>query len=332
MTEQLKNDILRKLYEKLPTEALREVSTAIDLSLARYDVTMKEMHLALPSAEGHELVKTYVASKAVEGLSINGLNNTRYALDAFFDAVMMPPERVKTNDIRLYLFTYKQTRGVSDRSMDKIRQRINSFFQWALEEGYIEKNPCGQIKRIKHEEKPRRALSQIELERMRAACKNDRERMVLELLYSTGCRASEIVGIRVADINRQTNEVLVLGKGKKYRTVYLNAKAQMAISVYLENRKQCSEYLICATRSPYGPVNYSSIEKIIRKIAKRAGFENGEVTPHILRHTFATTMLQNGGKVQSVQKALGHSNISTTMIYAEVDNRQVREEIRRTVI
>lgn len=329
MKQQLKNDVLRRLADKLSVEDLREVELAISLSLVKYDVTEAETAIALRSAEGHELVKTYAASKIVEGHSRGTIENKVYALRAFFDAVLLPPSQVRPEDIRLYLFNYKEQRGVSDRSLDKVRQNLNAFFVWCLEEGYVEKNPCAPIKKIKFVEEPRTSMDAMELEKLRGAANTPFEKMIVEFLFSTGCRVAEAVNVKVDDINFKDDEIIVLGKGKKKRAVYMNAKTHLAVESYLAGRKFESEYLFTAQRAPFDKLKESAIRKRVVKIGRRAGLE---ITPHILRHTCATMMLQNGAPVTSVQKVLGHSQISTTMIYAEVDNTQVKADHRKSVI
>ena len=162
-------------------------------------------------------------------------------------------------------------------------------------------------------------MTQIDLEYIRAACRTKQELTIVELLYSTGCRVSDLSGIKRSDVNWEKREITVFGKGGRYRTVYLNAKAIVALKTYMNTRKDDDEHLIVTTRSPHHGVGRSGLELIIHNIASRVTNKvSVPVTPHVFRHTTATAALQNGMAVQNVQLMLGHRNISTTMVYAEV--------------
>lgn len=209
---------------------------------------------------------------------------------------------------------------------------ISGFFQWAQDEEYIQKNPAKSINQIKYESKPRQALSQIELEYIRRSCKTLRESAMIEVLYSTGCRVSELSGLKISDVDFTEKKVHLFGKGKKHRFSYLNAKAEVALKEYLESRKDSCEYLFVTERKPIKNLNKEAIEKIVRNISKRTFGEEKKVTPHIFRHTTATTAMKNGMPIQSIQLMLGHSKIDTTMIYAHTDESMVKYEHEKSVI
>jgi integrase/recombinase XerD len=186
------------------------------------------------------------------------------------------------------------------------------------------------VKPIRYEKKQRRSLTREELEKMRRACRTNQERAVLDVLYSTGCRASELIGIRIEDIDFSEREVLVLGKGKKYRKVQLNAAAILSIRAYLADRDDGDPHLIVSTHAPHDAISRESLGKIVKRVAERAGIRG--VSPHILRHTFATLAMQSGMAVQNVQRSLGHEQIGTTMIYAEINDAEVKAQHERCVV
>ena len=191
-------------------------------------------------------------------------------LKTFINSTLKPIKDIQPNDIRAYLFNYQRDRGISNRSLDFLRTIICTFFKWCSTEGYIPTNPAANIRPIKYTRKPRKALSQIELERVRRACHTERDLCIVETLYSTGCRVSELCNIRLSDIDWQNHEIVVLGKGNKYRTVYINAKAEIAMKAYLGVRKHSSEWLVCNDRGG-GQMTPANIQRIFSKIEEETG-------------------------------------------------------------
>jgi len=155
-----------------------------------------------------------------------------------------------------------------------------------------------------------------------------RDKAILELLFSTGLRVSELCALN-ADIDLKKDEMSVRGKGDKNRVVFLSDSAKEAIKKYLSARKDMGEALFVSvgkntTDKESKRLTPRSIERIVKHYAITAGITK-KVTPHIIRHSFATDLLQNGADLRSVQMMLGHSNISTTQIYTHLTDRHLRE-------
>jgi len=159
-----------------------------------------------------------------------------------------------------------------------------------------------------------------------------RDKAILQTLFSTGLRVSELTNLNVEDINLERGEFMVRGKGDKERIVFLSDNAKDAISDYLKNRKDDFAPLYIHygglndedEKGEYMRLTPRSIQRIIKKYTKLAGIVK-DVTPHVLRHSFATDLLINGADIRSVQDMLGHSSITTTQIYTHVTNKQLRE-------
>lgn len=271
--------------------------------------------------------------KKLEGLSDGTLYNYRLHLHRFFLETQKSPENITPNDIRVFLYCYQEQRKISNRSLDKYREIICNFFEWAYNEDYLEKNVAKALKPIKYEIKPRKALNQIELEYLRKSCFTLKEKAIIEFLYSTDCRVSELADLKKCDINFDTKTVHILGKGKKHRISFMNAKCIVTLREYLASRDDTNEYLFVSDRKPHNRIHKAGVEKIVRNISNRAIISTGKhVTPHTLRHTTATTAMQNGMPVEDISKLLGHSQISTTMIYAETSFENIQNEHKRYVI
>ena len=160
-----------------------------------------------------------------------------------------------------------------------------------------------------------------------------RDRAILELLFSTGLRVSELANLKTEAINLKRDEFTVRGKGDKPRVVFLSNQARLAISKYLAERMDQSPYLFVshdrAARAREGakeekPLTPRSVQRMVEKYSRAAGLTK-HVTPHTLRHSYATDLLMNGADIRSVQAMLGHASINTTQIYTHVTNRQLRD-------
>lgn len=259
MYEQFRNDFLAS-NSNLSKEELNRMLEALDKISNNYDFERKQ-EIKSDSCTLPESVEMYLTCKKISGLFENTIKNYRITLNTFFKTVQKAPSEIVANDIRFFLYNYQKERNVSSRSLDKYREYIVRFFSWAVEEGYINTNPGKNISSIKHEEPPRVALTQIELEYLRNSCKTLREKAILKFLYSTGCRVSEMSAVKKKDINWLDNSVRLFGKGKKHRLSFINAKAEVAIKNYLNSRKDDSEFLFVSERAPHGQLSKDAYEK-----------------------------------------------------------------------
>jgi len=192
-------------------------------------------------------------------------------------------------------------------------------------EELIPKNPMTRIKSFKINKKDaRHPLTLEELEKLRNACKTYREKAIVEFFFSSGCRISEAIQIDVNSLDMTHRCADVIGKGNKPRTLYFSIRARLMIEEYLKERKGGTA-LFCCGRKPYARLGKRSIEKILQQLGERAGIVR-RVHPHVLRHTFATHMLNSGMDITVIQKLLGHSSVGTTEIYAEINQDGVRRE------
>jgi site-specific recombinase XerD len=179
-------------------------------------------------------------------------------------------------------------------------------------------------------------ISDSELARLLAAPsgsdeKSLRDKAILELFFSTGLRVSELASLNIDSVDLKKDEFSVRGKGEKIRPVFLSTAAKEAIMAYLKKRKDLGEALFSGlspatskTQAAGGRLTTRSIERMIKHYAAKAGITR-KVTPHTLRHSFATDLLANGADLRAVQMMLGHSNISTTQIYTHITNKGLRD-------
>lgn len=176
--------------------------------------------------------------------------------------------------------------------------------------------------------KVREPLDDMELEMVRSACVTPREKALFEVLYASGDRVSEVEKMNYSDINQKNWSIVILGKGNKERTIFLNAKAVLAIRRYMETRNDSNPALFVSQRRPYGRLGTQSIEEEIREIGKRSGIGR-RVSPHLMRHTYATNLLYYGAPIEEVSKLLGHSKLRTTQIYTKINTAELEHTYRK---
>lgn len=332
--ENFANEFISKLDGKISDEALRTVLQELQVFASNYDINQRETHVVPYQSNVPDCYRVYMVAKKIEGMSPESMKTYNFYLTDFFEHINRPFEQVTTNDIRIYLYETQKRTGISNRTLDGKRLVINTFMDWCWKEGYIPNNPCASIKPIKFEEKPREPLSNMELEIVRDACENYRDKAMIELFYSTGCRLSEMVNLKISDIDFTSKEVHLFGKGSKHRTSYLNAKAEYMLKKYFELERpkdSISDSVFVIFRKPYNGMHKESIYARIKAIQKRSGIERS-LFPHLLRHTMATDALNRGMNVAEVKEILGHEKLDTTMIYAKISHDSVKFNHRRYIV
>ena len=329
--ENFAKEFVVKLDGKISDDEMLTVLRELEIFAGEYEIKRRETAIASYEQVLPDCYKAYIVSKKIEGRSQETLKLYDMYLKDFLLYINKPLETITANDIRAYLFKYQREHYISNRTMDGHRLIINAFFQWCVDENYIYKNPCKQIRPIKYTEKPRVPLTGVEMELLRDACKTYREKAIIETLYSTGCRVSELISLKKDDVDFRKGEVFLFGKGAKYRTSYINAKAEVALKKYLFSRNDSNAALFVSERKPYQALKKTSVENIVRKIGERSGIGRS-IYPHLIRHTTATDALERGMNVVEVQKILGHEKLDTTMIYAKVCQDNVKYNHKRYIV
>ena len=310
----------------LPADRLAEVLRAVDVTLCDFEISRKQMAL-ITCAGTPDIVKYYLASKAIARRSSGTLKQYRYKLMHFFDCVRKPYSEITANDIRMYLYRFRIEHNASDCYVDGVRVTLSGFFSWLCENEYISRNPVLKVEPIKHEKKRREPLSSLDLEVLRWKAADVREKALIDFFFSTGCRVSECADVRLSDIDWQLRAVRIRhGKGNKARTVYFNAEAEVSMREYLKTRTDNTDALFVSCRAPHQQLKAHALENIVKKTAKRAGLR---VFPHKLRHTFATSGLRGGMPLEKLQALLGHEDPRTTLIYAKLNQQDLRLEHQR---
>lgn len=324
--ETFRNELASRLLDSLPQDQVKSVLAVLDSAIQDYDITRKPVAL-VPASGIPEVVKYFLASKAVENLSRGTLKIYGLRLEDFFRRIRKPFSDVRANDIRLYLYWYKSEKHASDGYLDNIRRILSVFFSWLVANEYLVRNPCASVECIKHQVPERIPLTPYELEELRWVCRTVREKALVDLLYSSGIRASECSAVNLSDIDWKARSIVIRhGKGDKRRVVYFNAESELSLRKYLETRQDDCEALFVTIRSPHHRLGIRSIETEIGKIGRRC---EHHVFPHKLRHTFATSGLRGGMPLDKLQALMGHAKPETTLIYAKQDQTDLQREHSR---
>lgn len=273
----------------------------------------------------------YLTAKSIDGLSPRTLANYQSNLDLFASRITKSTAKINTDDIRGYIQWLSKVRGLADTSLQTHINSLRAFFGWLVIEEKIRKNPMSKIHSLKIDKRnARQALSAEELERLRDACEDYREKALVEFLASTGCRLSEIAGLSFDDLNFANRSVMVHGKGDKDRVVYFSVRSSLMLQEYQQTRKG-GEGLFVSSKTPYQPLKPRAIQRIIQEISERAGLTS-RVHPHLLRHTFATQAINSGMDVTALQKLLGHEDLTTTQIYAKMNEDVIKHQYNKFMI
>lgn len=207
---------------------------------------------------------------------------------------------------------------------------LRTFYNYLLNKNIVDTNLFNSIRNPKLEKKLPNYLSYEELAKILDNIDIStkiglRNRLLVEMFYATGCRVSEMINIKVSDINKSNNSIRIMGKGKKMRIVYFGEYARDYLDRYLPLID--TDYLF--TQESRDKLSIHDVEYIISDLVKNLALKT-HVTPHTLRHTFATHLLNNGADIKTVQELLGHSSLNTTGIYTHVSNERIKEVYRKT--
>lgn len=280
-----------------------------------------------------EFCKIYLVSEF-----LNYIRNKNYSLNTiisyindlyyFHEFVKMDFDKVKYDDIRDYL-EYLNLKKEKSTSVSRKISSLKSFYKFLYKNDYMDKKdyPLVKVTYPKKEKKlPKFLYYNDLLEIINESSKDKdgvRDRLIIEMLYATGVRVSELVNIKLNDIDFNNKRIIVCGKGNKERIVYYGYYAEEVLNKYLKTHvRKNNNYLFLNSKGEQ--ITDGGIRYIIDNIMKKLSIKT-HVTPHVLRHTFATDMLNNGCDIKVVQELLGHSSLKATEIYTHVTNEHLKE-------
>lgn len=327
MKEKLITEILNEMSLVLEEGSLTILKETLYLKLHDYVIQKASTELKAINESWMRWLQEFLVRKATEGKSEGTIGQYKIHLQMLLSYLNKDIKDITDDDLFCYLIVYKRLRGVSNGYLDHMRLVFKSFFGWLQKKKYITINPAVGLEPIKAEKKIKKPFTGEELEQIRKNCQLERDLAIVELLYSTAIRVSELTGLNRSEINFIGRDIVVFGKGSKEREVYLNAKAFVHLKEYLQSRDDDNEALFVSCRFPHKRLTVSGIEEILRKVGLRANVEN--VHPHRFRRTSATDLLRAGMPIEEVKEYLGHEKLDTTMIYCTVSRDNVRNSHKR---
>lgn len=337
MLEKILMEICQIMGECLDRDQMEKLKNTLFISFR--GKTISEEKCEIIQAEADEdiyLMKIFKASKLVSGRTDGTLKQYMSELRCCRTAIGKRFKDITTMDLRWYFGMLKEQRGNKMTTIQNKMHYLNSFYQFLLNEGIITSNPLSRIEAPKVGKEFKKPFSHEEMEAIRNGCTNARDRALVEFLYSTGLRVSELVSLNVGDINMEMREFVVKGKGNKERIVYFSPTAHFYLKDYLNWRKKregISDYdlkrkpLFSHVKRSYDRISKTGVEVICRKLGISCGV--GNVHPHRFRRTFATNMAARGMKLQEIAKLMGHCKLETTMIYCEIVQNGIKNSYQK---
>ena len=259
------------------------------------------------------------------------IENYNRDLNKFFkflnDYKIKDIKKITKETVRLY-FLKQKNNNISNRTLGRYYSSLNSFFLYSIEHEYIGVNPLKFIDYPKYTKKIPEYIYDYQLEKLLNEKTSEnveielRNKLIIHLLLDTGVRVSQLVNIKVRDIDVEERIIKVFGKGSKERFVFFTSKTKELLINYFIKRKEkaITDNLLINYKGE--KLTERSVQKIIKLVGEKIGLD---IHPHLLRHTFATDLLNKGADIRMIQELLGHENLDTTQIYTHVSNSRVKE-------
>lgn len=319
-------EVLRRMQAVLQENQMRELKNALNIVFAGCEL-VEETTIQVIERSWMTDLEDFLMSKVLEGKSPETVQRYRYELKRLLSYINKAVTDVTAGDISGYMRAYKRLRQVSNQTLQNVRAVYSSFFSWLRDRNRIRENPITLVENIKTEKVLKKPYTDEEREMLLRNCKTLRDKAMLEFLYSTAVRVSELARLNREDIRFTNKDLVVFGKGAKERRVYINDRTNMYLREYLQSRTDAEAALFVSVKSPHERLTKAGIEDIIRRIGNRAQVEKAH--PHRFRRTAATNALNRGMPVQEVAELLGHANLQTTMRYCTVSQDSVQYHHRK---
>lgn len=316
--------VLQRMSGLLDQNQMQALKMALAISLDGMEIRKEQTELSTDVTDNWEYSRKFLQAMVVAGKSQGTIVQYQMHIRMLFDDVRKPIFEMTDDDLMLHLARQKYQRNLSNRYLNLKRIVFRSFFGWLRRKKYIGENPAELLDQIKYDETIKKPYSDEEREKIRCSCRRERDLALVDVLYSTAARVSEIAALNRADIDFVENGCIVHGKGGKERPVYLNATAAYHLQMYLQGRTDHNPALFVGSSRPYNRLTKNGIEAILQRLGKSAGVDH--VHPHRYRRTALTNAANRGMPLQDVQILAGHASPNTTMIYCTVDKSKVKAE------
>ena len=312
-------------------EQLEHLSNVLYVNFHGKELQEQCTDLADTGVDGDEAkIRMFVASKRAVNRETNTLKQYTREIYRMLDFLGKRIEDITGMDLRYYYGVMRERRGIKMSTMQTRLHYLSSFWDFLTTEELVRTNPVKKVGVLKLEKTIKKPFSAAEMEALRTGCDELRDRALVEFLYSTGVRVSELVHLNVGDIEMGKQELIVYGKGSKERKTYLTDSAKFFLKRYLQTRRQdnlAAQPLFVTLDAPHDRLSVAGVQYMLRNLGRRTGVNN--VHPHRFRRTIATDLLNRGMPIEQVKEFLGHEKLDTTMIYCTVREENVQASHRK---
>ena len=327
------SDIAFKIKTRMQDSLLPEQMKKLEVVLS--ELLGEEKHTSDPTKENDIIIQQFLSAKRIEGCSKRTEQYYSTTLLFFVASMRCNICTVDTNSIREYLINYQKINNCSNVTLDNVRRILSSFYNWLEEENFIIKSPMRRIHKIKSPSVIKPAFSDEQIEVIRKSVSQDKRNIaIIDMFLSSGIRVSELIGLNLSSIDLDKRTCIVFGKGSKQRETYFDVRTKIELENYIKSRKDDNDALFITSRKngkskTYKRLTVNSVEKMIRLIGAKTKIE--KVHPHRFRRTMATKAIDKGMPIEHVQVLLGHAKIDTTLLYANVQQSNVRHSHQKFV-
>mgnify|MGYP005632099489 CR=1 FL=1 len=263
-----------------------------------------------------EVINSFSTFLELKGYSSETIKQYCYDIKLFLRHTGKKPWEIEKGDIMSFLVHLKKEHNYRNTTLYRKLACLKTFYSFLVDNGYVSENVIDKIDRPKLPKRLPTALTKEEVEKLLKAAENERDKIIVRALYSTGVRVSELCNLKWDDINLDSGEVRVRGKGNKERIVLMDAETLNLLKEYKEKHP---------SKEKVFPISPRTVQRIVKKVAEKAGIRK-KCTPHALRHSLATHLLEKGVDIRIIQELLGHSSLSTTQIYTHVSRTLLKQE------
>ena len=336
MIEKILEKVINEMSPHLEPGQQEHLKNVLYVNFHGIEVRKECTELTATGEDGDEIkIKMFIASKKAVNRQDKTLKHYSREIYNMLDFLGKRLEDITGMDLRYYYGVMREKRGIKMSTMQTRLHYLSSFWDFLITEELVHSNPVRKVGMLKVEKTIKKPFTAEELEALRVNCTMLRDRALVEFLYSTGVRISELVALNVGDIEMGKQELIVYGKGSKERKTYLTNGAKFYLRRYLASRcrdgksieELQKEPLFITLNYPHNRLTVAGIQYMLRQLGKRAEVEN--VHPHRFLRTIATDLLARGMKIEEVKEFLGHEKLDTTMLYCTVSQESVKASHRK---
>lgn len=331
MVEKIIENVINEMAPHLSPSQLEHLNNVLFVNFHGKELQEECTELTATGVDGDEAkIRMFVASKRAVNRQVGTLKQYTREIYRMLDFLGKRIEDITGMDLRYYYGIMRERRGIKMSTMQTRLHYLSSFWDFLITEELVRSNPVKKVGVLKLEKVIKKPFSAMEMEALRTSCDELRDRALVEFLYSTGVRVSELVHLNIGDIEMGKQELIVYGKGSKERRTYLTDSAKFYLKRYLRTRPQeglGEQPLFVTLDAPHSRLTISGVQNMLRTLGRRAGVTN--VHPHRFRRTIATDLLSRGMPIEQVKEFLGHEKLDTTMIYCTVKEENVHASHRK---